>query len=67
MKCDVIADVIVAAAKDVNLSVPLVVRLEGTNVEQGKEILNNSGLPIVSANDLGDAAQKIVSEVKKAA
>jgi len=67
MKCDVIADGIVAAAKDVNLSVPLVVRLEGTNVEQGKEILNNSGLPIVSANDLGDAAQKIVSEVKKAA
>ena len=67
MKCDVIADGIVAAAKEVNLSVPLVVRLEGTNVEQGKDILNNSGLPIVSANDLGDAAQKIVAEVKKAA
>ncbi|MEZ5688448.1 MAG: ADP-forming succinate--CoA ligase subunit beta [Caenibius sp.] len=67
MKCDVIADGIVAAAKDVNLSVPLVVRLEGTNVEKGKDILNNSGLPIVSANDLGDAAQKIVAEVKKAA
>ncbi|MDD3798560.1 MAG: ADP-forming succinate--CoA ligase subunit beta [Novosphingobium sp.] len=67
MKCDVIADGIVAAAKDVNLSVPLVVRLEGTNVEKGKEILDNSGLPIVSANDLGDAAQKIVAEVKKAA
>ncbi|OCC24046.1 succinate--CoA ligase subunit beta [Croceicoccus estronivorus] len=67
MKCDVIADGIVAAAKDVNLSVPLVVRLEGTNVEKGKEILENSGLPIVSANDLGDAAQKIVAEVKKVA
>ncbi|ANY19166.1 Succinyl-CoA ligase [ADP-forming] subunit beta [Tsuneonella dongtanensis] len=67
MKCDVIADGIVAAAKDVNLSVPLVVRLEGTNVEQGKAILNNSGLPIVSADDLGDAARKIVAEVKKAA
>ena len=67
MKCDVIADGIVAAAKEVNLSVPLVVRLEGTNVQQGKDILNNSGLPIVSANDLGDAAQKIVAEVKKAA
>ena len=67
MKCDVIADGIVAAAKDVNLSVPLVVRLEGTNVDKGKEILDNSGLPIVSANDLGDAAQKIVAEVKQAA
>ncbi len=67
MKCDVIADGIVAAAKDVNLSVPLVVRLEGTNVEQGKAILDNSGLPIVSAANLGDAAQKIVAEVKKAA
>lgn len=67
MKCDVIADGIVAAAKDVNLSVPLVVRLEGTNVEKGKEILNNSGLPIVSADDLGDAARKIVAEVKQAA
>ena len=67
MKCDVIADGIVAAAKEVNLSVPLVVRLEGTNVEKGKDILNNSGLPIVSADDLGDAARKIVAEVKKAA
>ena len=67
MKCDVIADGIVAAAKDVNLSVPLVVRLEGTNVEKGKEILETSGLPIVSANDLGDAAKKIVAEVKQAA
>ena len=67
MKCDVIANGIVQAAKDVNLSVPLVVRLEGTNVEAGKEILNNSGLPIVSADDLGDAARKIVAEVKQAA
>ena len=67
MKCDIIADGIVAAAKEVNLSVPLVVRLEGTNVAKGKEILSGSGLPIVSANDLGDAAQKIVAEVRKAA
>ena len=65
MKCDIIADGIVAAAKEVNLSVPLVVRLEGTNVEQGKAILDNSGLAIVSASDLGDAAKKIVAEVKK--
>ena len=65
MKCDIIAEGIVAAAKEVNLSVPLVVRLEGTNVELGKDILNNSGLPIVAASDLGDAAQKIVAEVKK--
>ncbi|MFN7030614.1 MAG: succinate--CoA ligase subunit beta, partial [Sphingopyxis sp.] len=56
-----------AAAKEVNLSVPLVVRLEGTNVEKGKEILANSGLAIVPANDLGDAAKKIVAEVAKAA
>ena len=67
MKCDIIADGIVAAAREVNLSVPLVVRLEGTNVEAGKAILAGSGLAIVPANDLGDAAQKIVAEVKKAA
>ena len=67
MKCDIIAEGIVAAAKEVNLSVPLVVRLEGTNVQQGKDILANSGLPIVAANDLGDAAKKIVAEVAKAA
>jgi len=67
MRCDTIAEGIVAAAKEVDLGVPLVVRLEGTNVEEGKAILNNSGLPIVSANDLGDAAQKIVAEVKQAA
>ena len=67
MKCDVIADGIVAAARDVNLAVPLVVRLEGTNVSEGKAILAGSGLPIVAADDLGDAARKIVAEVKKAA
>jgi succinyl-CoA synthetase beta subunit len=67
MKCDIIAEGIVAAAKEVNLSVPLVVRLEGTNVEQGKAILANSGLAIVPANDLGDAAKKIVAEVQSAA
>lgn len=67
MRCDIIAEGIVAAAKEVNLSVPLVVRLEGTNVQQGKDILANSGLAIVPANDLGDAAKKIVAEVKNAA
>ncbi|HVF95454.1 MAG TPA: ADP-forming succinate--CoA ligase subunit beta, partial [Sphingomonas sp.] len=67
MRCDIIAEGIVAAAKEVNLSVPLVVRLEGTNVDLGKDILSNSGLAIVAANDLGDAARKIVAEVQKAA
>ena len=67
MRCDIIAEGIVAAAREVNLSVPLVVRLEGTNVEKGKELLALSGLPIVSADNLGDAAQKIVSQVKLAA
>ena len=67
MKCDIIADGIVAAAKEVDLSVPLVVRLEGTNVQQGKDILAASGLAIVPADDLGDAARKIVAEVRKAA
>ena len=67
MRCDTIAEGIVAAAREVELDVPLVVRLEGTNVEKGKEILANSGLPIVAANDLGDAARKIVAEVKQAA
>ena len=66
MRCDIIAEGIVAAAKEVSLNVPLVVRLEGTNVQQGKDILAMSGLPIVAANDLGDAAQKIVAEVKQA-
>ena len=67
MRCDVIAEGIVAAAKEVSLDVPLVVRLEGTNVELGKKILLNSGLPIVSADNLGDAAEKIVGEVKREA
>ncbi|MEH6495094.1 MAG: ADP-forming succinate--CoA ligase subunit beta [Pseudomonas marincola] len=67
MRCDVIADGVVAAAREVSLSVPLVVRLEGTNVELGKKILAESGLPIVSADDLGDAAEKIVKAVKEAA
>ncbi len=65
MRCDVIADGIVAAAREVDLRVPLVVRLEGTNVAQGKDILAASGLPIISADDLGDAARKIVAEVNK--
>ncbi len=67
MRCDIIADGIIAAAKEVNLQVPLVVRLEGTNVAAGKELLAGSGLPIVSADDLGDAARKIVAQVKQAA
>ncbi|MBA2933988.1 ADP-forming succinate--CoA ligase subunit beta [Sphingomonas sp. CGMCC 1.13654] len=67
MRCDIIAEGIVTAAKEVNIQVPLVVRLEGTNVEKGKEILANSGLAIVPADDLGDAARKIVAEVKQAA
>ena len=67
MRCDIIAEGIIAAARETHLSVPLVVRLEGTNVELGKEILRNSGLPIIPAGDLGEAAQKIVAEVKKAA
>ena len=63
MRCDIIADGIVAAAKELQINVPLVVRLEGTNVEEGKEILNNSGIDIVSATDLDDAAKKIVELV----
>jgi succinyl-CoA synthetase beta subunit len=67
MKCDVIAEGVVAAVKDVGLKVPLVVRLEGTNVEKGKQIINESKLNVISADDLDDAAQKIVKAVKKAA
>jgi succinyl-CoA synthetase beta subunit len=67
MRCDIIADGIIAAAREVDLKVPLVVRLEGTNVEEGKRILADSGLAIVPANDLGDAARKIVAAVKEAA
>ena len=65
MRCDVIAEGVVAAAREVNLHVPLVVRLEGTNVDQGKQILADSGLPITPADDLADAAQKIVAAVKR--
>jgi len=64
MKCDVIAEGVVAAVKEVGLKVPLVVRLEGTNVELGKKIINESGLNVISADDLDDAAQKIVKAVK---
>ena len=64
MKCDVIATALVAAAKVVSLRVPLVVRLEGTNVELGKKILAESGLPIISGADMGDAAQKVVAAAK---
>jgi succinyl-CoA synthetase beta subunit len=64
MRCDVIAEGIVEAAREIHLSDPLVVRLEGTNVQQGKDILAMSGLPIVAADDLGDAAKKIVAAVK---
>ncbi|MFL5290862.1 MAG: ADP-forming succinate--CoA ligase subunit beta [Myxococcales bacterium] len=67
MKCDVIAAGIIAAAKQVHLHVPLVVRLEGTNVEQGKTLLRNSGLAIIPADDLGDAARKAVAAAKKVA
>ena len=67
MRCDVIAEGVVAAAREVHLHVPLVVRLEGTNVEMGKRILADSGLPILSADDLADAAKKIVDAVKRKA
>ena len=63
MKCDVIAQGTVDAVKEVGLEVPLVVRLEGTNVEEGKNIINNSGLNVIAADDLDDAAQKIVTAV----
>jgi succinyl-CoA synthetase beta subunit len=66
MRCDVIAEGVIAAAREVSLHVPLVVRLEGTNVELGKKILNESGLAIVSADNLADAAEKIVKQVKEA-
>jgi succinyl-CoA synthetase beta subunit len=66
MRCDVIAEGVVAAAREIGLQVPLVVRLEGTNVELGKKILKESGLAITSADDLGDAAAKIARAVKEA-
>lgn len=65
MKCDVIAEGIITAAKEVNIPVPLVVRLDGTNVEKGKEILNNSGLAIIAANSFGEAARLSVQESRK--
>ncbi|MDG1419027.1 MAG: succinate--CoA ligase subunit beta, partial [Maricaulis sp.] len=65
MRCDVIAEGVVAAVKEVGLQVPLVVRLEGTNVARGKDIIDNSGLNVISADDLDDAAQKIVAAVKQ--
>ena len=64
MRCDVIAEGVVAAVKEVGLEVPLVVRLEGTNVEKGKEIIRSSGLNVIAADDLKDGAQKIVKAVK---
>jgi succinyl-CoA synthetase beta subunit len=64
MRCDIIAEGVIAAVKDVGLQVPLVVRLEGTNVEKGKEIIRGSGLDVIAADDLSDAAEKIVKAVK---
>lgn len=66
MRCDVIAEGVVAAAREVSLNVPLVVRLEGTNVDLGKKIMSESGLPIIAADNLADAAEKIVKAVKEA-
>jgi len=67
MRCDIIAEGVVAAVKEVGLKVPLVVRLEGTNVEEGKAILRDSGLNVIPANDLADAAEKVVKAVREAA
>jgi succinyl-CoA synthetase beta subunit len=64
MRCDVIAEGVIAAVKEVGLQVPLVVRLEGTRVKEGKAILDQSGLNVISADDLDDAAQKIVAAVQ---
>ena len=64
MRCDIIAEGVIAAVQTVGLKVPLVVRLEGTNVELGKKILNESGLAVIAADDLADAAEKIVKAVK---
>src|SRR5690625_3953255 len=66
MKCDYIAQGIIAATKELELSIPLVVRLEGTNVDLGKKLLNDSGLNITAADSMGDGAQKIVQMVKEA-
>ncbi|HEX5121882.1 MAG TPA: ATP-grasp domain-containing protein, partial [Rhodanobacteraceae bacterium] len=67
VRCDLIAEGIIAAVKEVGLKIPVVVRLQGTNVEKGRELLANSGLAITPADDLNDAAQKAVAAVKKAA
>ena len=64
MRCDVLAQGVVDAAKEINISVPLVVRLAGTNFKKGKEILDNSGLKLISAENLDDAAKKIVGAIK---
>ncbi len=64
MRCDTIAEGVIAAVKEVGLKVPLVVRLEGTNAELGREILNKSGLNVTAASDLEDAAKKIVAAIK---
>ena len=64
MRCDVLAQGVVDAAKEIKIEVPLVVRLAGTNFEEGKKILENSGLKIISANDLSDAAKKVVGAIK---
>ena len=66
MRCDIIAEGVVAAAKEMAIKVPLVVRLEGTNVDLGKQILAQSGLKILSADNLADAAEKVVKAVKEA-
>ena len=64
MRCDVLAQGVVDAAKEIKIKVPLVVRLAGTNFKEGKKILENSGLKIISANDLSDAAKKVVEAIK---
>ena len=64
MRCDILAQGVVDAAKEINIDVPLVVRLAGTNFKEGKEILDNSGLKLISAKNLDDAAQKIVEAIK---
>ena len=66
MKCDTIATGVITACKSVNLSVPLVVRMKGTNEDLGKKMLAESGLPIISADTMAEAAQKVVAAVKKA-
>ncbi|MGB9151177.1 MAG: succinate--CoA ligase subunit beta, partial [Burkholderiales bacterium] len=65
MKCDTIAEGVIAAAKEVKLSVPLVVRMKGTNADLGKKLLAESGLPIITANNMAEAAQKIVAAVSR--